>query len=307
LPSLGFSRWLAAQTGNQCFAFVMDFVLALYDESAGTQVRAPIAEEQALWHAICSKNKHRANIALERYLTSIECLRRGEKLGLPNAFPRNSSGDAATYAARLTRDLISKIAQHGQRGPIDLGTEAEIGSQYHLHHKIVRQAMRVLEDIGVVVARRGGQGGFTSREPDLAAVIDLIPPLLFQRGVSCEEVFEALGLLKLETARLAAQHVHKGTAGNNVTLLTEQLLCAIPMWSHELIAMENMLVDLSENDVLAACDRGLLLYAPLRPQEIRLHAFAATGIASMRNIVDAVLRGDPQAAETIASQRFRAA
>jgi DNA-binding FadR family transcriptional regulator len=284
----------------------MEFVLALYDESAGTRVRAPIAEEEGLWDAICSKDEHRANIALNRYLACIECLRPGEKLDLPHTFPGNGSGGSATHSARLTRALIGKIAQCGQRGPIDLGTEAEIGSQHQLHHKIVRQAIRVLEDIGVVVARRGGQGGFTSREPDLAAVIDLIPPLLFQRGVSCDEVFEALGLLKLETARLAALHVRKGTAGNSVTILTEQLLCARPMWSHELIAMENMLVDLSENDVLAACDRGLLLYGPLRPQELQLHALAATGIASMRNIVDAVLRGDPQAAETVASQRFRA-
>lgn len=302
LPNLRFSRWLAAQTGNRCFAFIMDFVLALYEESAGTHSSAPIAAEEALWDAICSQDKPRANIALDRYLDCIECLRPGEKLGLPRAFPRNGSGGSATYAARLTRVLIGKIAQCGQRGPIDFGTEAEISSRHHLHHKIVRQAVRVLEDIGVVVSRRGGQGGLTSREPDLAVVIDLIPPLLFQRGVSYNEVFKAAGFLKLETARLAALHVCKAIAGKNVATWTEQLLCTTPMWSHELITMENTLVDLAENSVLTACDRGLLLYSPVGQPE--LHAQAAAGIASMRNIVDAILRGDPQAAETLASRRL---
>jgi DNA-binding FadR family transcriptional regulator len=158
LPSVGFSRWLAVQTGNRCFAFVMDFILALYEESAGTHLIAPIAEEEMLWDAICSKDKHRANIALDRYLAYIECLQPGEKLGLPRAFPRNGSGGSGTHAARLTRVLIDEIAQCGQRGPVDLGTEAEIGLRHQLHHKIVRQAIRVLEDFGAVVSRRGGQG-----------------------------------------------------------------------------------------------------------------------------------------------------
>jgi len=309
LPNLGFSRWLAAQTDNRCFAFVMDFVLGLYEESAGTHLIAPLAEERALWEAICNKDKHHAGIAFDNYLASIEYLRLGERLGLPRAFPRNGSGNSATYAARLARVLLCEIAQHGQRGPIDLGTEAEIGSRHHLHHDIVRQAIRVLEDIGVVVARRGGQGGLTSREPDLAVVIDLIPPLLFQRSVSWNEVLEAMLFLKPETARLAALHVSKATANQRVATLTEQLLCTMPMRSHELITMENAVVDLAENSVLTACDRGLLLYGPTeKPEYVNpAGAQATAGIASMRNIVDAVLRGDPQAAETFATRRLRVA
>jgi DNA-binding FadR family transcriptional regulator len=204
--------------------------------------------------------------------------------------------------------LIGEIARRGQHGPIDLGTEAEIGSRHHLHHEIVRQAIRVLEDIGVVVCRRGGQGGLTSREPDLAAVIDLIPPLLFQRGVSHDEVVEAMRLLKPETARLAALHVRKAAAGKSITDLADQLLCTRPTQSHELITMENTLVDLAENSVLAACDHGLLLYSPvIQPESVDpAGPLAAASIASIRNVVDAVLRGDLQAAETFAARRFRA-
>jgi DNA-binding FadR family transcriptional regulator len=287
----------------------MDFVLALYEESAGTHPLAPIAEEKMLWEAICSKDKHCANVALDRYFACTECRRPGEKLSLPRAFPRNGSGGSATYAARLARVLTGKIVQDGQCGPIDLGTEADIGSRHRLHYEVVRQAIRVLEDIGPVVSRRGGQGGLTSREPDLALVIELIPPLLFQRGVTNDEVIEAMGFLKLETACLAAMHVRKATAGKSVATLTEKLLCTRPVRPHDFITMENTLVDLAENSVLAACDRGLLLYSPaLSPESTdsaRVHA--AGGIARMRNIVDAVLRGDPQAAETIAARMLRVA
>jgi DNA-binding FadR family transcriptional regulator len=162
----------------------------------------------------------------------------------------------------------------------------------------------MLEDIGVAVVRRGGQGGLTSRDPDLAAVIELIPPLLFQRSVSWIEVLEALCFLKPEAARLAALHVCDATANEQVATLTEQLLSARPMRSHELITMENTLVDLAENSVLTACDRGLLLYGPVRPPVDPAGAQATAGFEGMRNIVDAVLRGDPQAAETIASLRL---
>jgi len=304
LPSLGFSRWLAAQTGNRCFAFLMDFVLELYEESAGTHSFTQIAEEEMLWNAICSKDKHRADLALDRYLSCIECLRPGEKLDMPRAFPRTASSGSATHVARLTRVLIGEIARSGQCGPIDLGTEDDICSRHRLHYEVVRQAIRVLEDIGVVVSRRGGQGGLTSRDPDLALVIDLIPPLLCQRGVPLNEVFEAMALLKLQTARLAALRVSRSTAGKSVVTLTEQLLCTVPTQLHDFIAMENKLVDLAENSVLAACDRGLLLYSPaLSPERAgSVRAQSAVGIARMRSIVDAVLRGDPQAAEAVISR-----
>ena len=302
--NLNFSRWLATQTGNRCLSFIMDFVLALYEESARTTMVAPIPEEEALWDAICSTDNHRAMIALDRYLACIECLRPGAKLGLPRAFPRNSSGGSITCAARLMHRLIDEIARRGQRGPFNLGTEAEIGSRHDHKQDVVRQAVRMLEDIGVAVVRRGGQGGLTSRDPDLAAVIELIPPLLFQRSVSWIEVLEALCFLKPEAARLAALHVCDATANEQVATLTEQLLSARPMRSHELITMENTLVDLAENSVLTACDRGLLLYGPVRPPVDPAGAQATAGFEGMRNIVDAVLRGDPKAAETIASLRL---
>ena len=56
-PNLGFSRWLATQTGNRGLVFIMDFALALYEESAGTHLTAATKEEEALWDAVCSKDK----------------------------------------------------------------------------------------------------------------------------------------------------------------------------------------------------------------------------------------------------------
>jgi DNA-binding FadR family transcriptional regulator len=307
LPSLGFSHWLANKTGNRCLAFIMEFVLALYEESAGTHGVAPIAEEDALWDAVCSKDKRRATTLLDRYLACIECLRPGETLSLPRAFPRHGPSGSVAYAAQLTRVLIDEIAQHGQRGPRNLGTEADIGSRHHHNQDIVRQAVRVLEDIGAVVARRGGQGGLTSREPDLAVVIDLIPPLLFQRSVAWKEVFETMCFLKPEAARLAALHVCNATANRRVATLSEHLLSTTPMRSNEFITMENTLIDLAENSVLTACDRGLLLYGPVRQPVDPVGVQATAAFVSMRNLVDAVVRGDPGAAEMIASRRLRAA
>jgi DNA-binding GntR family transcriptional regulator len=139
----------------------------------------------------------------------------------------------------------------------------------------------------------------TSREPDLAAVVELMPPLLHQRRVSSDAVVQAVGLLKLEAACLAASRVRSGIASEKVAVLAEQLLGTPPKQPHELIMMENRLIDLTENDVLAACDRGLFFGGPVVAPEFtdpaRPHASQA--IANTRAMIEAIRAGDVSRAE----------
>jgi DNA-binding FadR family transcriptional regulator len=294
-----FSGWLAAQTGNRALELVMNFVTGLHQECSDANVAvAAAADLQHLWSAICDNDVDQAVVALEHFLASTSPARRGERIALPGDFLRDGSGRASSGAARLARLLIGEIAAHDGPGLIRLGTEADIGTRHHCHHEVVRQAVRLLEDIGILAPRRGGNGGLICRAPDLAAVIELIPPLLHRQHVLPREVMEAMTLLKREAAFLAAWRMRTGLASENVRQLAGQLLGARPTQPHELIAVENCLIDLAENSVLSAFDRGLVLYGPIASPEIADHAALATATFShMPGILRAILDGEPELAE----------
>lgn len=306
LSARDFSCWLAAQTGNRALEFAMNFVTGLHEECVDADLAAaPAIGVQLLWNAICEKNIDKANAALDFFVKSTEHLRRGERVNLPDDFLRDDSGRASSSAARLARLLITEIARQDGRRPISLGTEADVSVRHCFHHEVVRQAIRVLEDIGIVVPRRGGHGGLTSRDPDLAAIIELIPPLLSHQNVPWSEVVEAMTLLKREAAYLAAWRVRMGVASEKVWELAEQLLSTRPTQTNDLITMENCLMDLAENSVLSAFDRGLLLYGPMASSEFADHApLANAAFLHMPHILKAIVEGGPEAAEAAASSKL---
>lgn len=298
-PGQSFSHWLAAQTGNRTFEFLMEFVTALCDECAAEGASTPVVDEKPLLDAIRSGDESRARAALDDFLAGTERLRAGEKVVFKRMFVRHALGTSTTHAARLAQRLLTEIAQRGEGGPADLGTEAEIGERHHLNRDIVRRAIRILEDIGVVVPKRGRHGGLTSREPDLAAVVELIPAVLYQRRISPADVAEVMMFLKLEAARLAALRVHDGIASEKVAGLAEHLLSTTPTQPHELIMMENRLIELTENEVLAAGDRGLFFCGPVQSPELTDPAGpqASQSIANTRVIIEAIRAGDVSRAE----------
>lgn len=301
-----FSRWLAAQTGNRALEFLMDFVIALYEECAPENPTACIVDEKEMLDALRDADGPRATAALDPFLERTERLQAGEKVVFRRMFSRHALSSSTTHAASLAQWLLQEIAQHGDCGPIDLGTEAAIGERHRLNRDVVRRAIRMLEDIGVVVPKRGRSGGLTSRSPDLAAVVELIPPLLYQQQAAAADIDEAMRILKLETARLAAFRMQKGLASSKVAALAEQLLCTTPMHPHELIMMENGLVELAENDVLAACDRGMLFCGAVHSPNLTNPALpcAAEGVANTRTIIEAIRAGDVQGAEAAVMKKM---
>ena len=72
-------------------------------------------------------------------------------------------------------------------------------------------------------------------------------------------------VLKLEAARVAALRMRDGIASEKVARLAEHLLCTTPTQPHVLIMRENRLIELTENEVLEACDRGGALGDLCRP------------------------------------------
>jgi DNA-binding FadR family transcriptional regulator len=294
-----FSRWLSNQTGNRAFSFLMEFLTALYDECVELPDTGTSACEKLLWTAIRRGDETSATATLEEFLASTERLRAGDAVALPRVFARDGGSSVATHSARLAQRLLRDIAQLARSGLSDLGTEAAIGEHHQLNRDIVRRALRMLEDIGIVVPRRGRQGGLTRREPDLAVIIELLPPLLAQHDVIPAEAVDAALYLKLEAARLAAARVRTGVASGRVGALADQLMSTMPRQPCELITMENGLLDLTENEVLAACDRGLMFYGPIFAPDMIDVAGARAGRAILNTLAltEAIRAGDVRGTE----------
>jgi DNA-binding FadR family transcriptional regulator len=294
-----FSSWLADHTGNRALGFLMEFVSALYAECGEPPAKESVAQQTLLWTAIRSGDEARATAALDAFLQSTERLRAGDAVALPEVFSRDGACSSATHSARLAQRLLRDIAQRTRTGRTELETEAAIGERHCLNRDIVRRAIRMLEDIGVVVPRRGRQGGLQRREPDLAIIIELMPPLLARYDVSPAEAIDATLFLKLEAARLAAARVRTAAASSKVAALAEKLMSTVPTQPHELIMMENSLIDLTENEVLAACDRGLMFFGPVfSPEQIDpTGAGASRAIANTLEMTEAIRAGDVHRAE----------
>lgn len=107
---------------------------------------------------------------------------------------------AELIAEELRRVIVVSLAP-GDRLP----SEAELAARFSTSTPTVRQALRVLESEGLVVMRRGANGGPVVRHPEVDGVARMVGVVMQLQGVSRREVFEARRMLEAEaTRRLAA-------------------------------------------------------------------------------------------------------
>jgi GntR family transcriptional repressor for pyruvate dehydrogenase complex len=106
----------------------------------------------------------------------------------------------------LTEQLVRQIKAWALRGLVKPGErlppERELASALRVSRSALRQALQVLQMMGVLEARQGS-GNYLSQSADriLREPIDLLIPL---RGVSFAELFEARRSMETEAAAFAA-------------------------------------------------------------------------------------------------------
>jgi len=86
-----------------------------------------------------------------------------------NFLPRAKPFKKAERVEQAIRDLI--IAQGWPVGR-NLGSEAELGARFGVGRSVLREALRSLEQLGVIEMGRGGRSGLRIISPDPAAVIE---------------------------------------------------------------------------------------------------------------------------------------
>lgn len=112
---------------------------------------------------------------------------------------------APKLASRVADQIIREIAREGW--PVDsvLGSEADLLERYDISRAVFREAVRLLEHLGVATTRRGPGGGLVVTAPSTTAVVQSFLVYLTYSAMSLGDLFEARQSLEGSIARLAAE------------------------------------------------------------------------------------------------------
>jgi GntR family transcriptional repressor for pyruvate dehydrogenase complex len=102
-------------------------------------------------------------------------------------------------------ERIQELVFSGRLKPGDrLPSEIELARQLGVSRFIVREALRTLEQLGVIEVKRGYKGGGYITQSDLQVLNQRLRTVLRFEGISMEQLFEARLIYEPEVARLAA-------------------------------------------------------------------------------------------------------
>lgn len=112
-----------------------------------------------------------------------------------------SAGDAR--AAIIAMRLVTSVPQIPREG-MALGTEPELCARFNSSRPTFQQAMRVLDDLGMLQIRRGRSGGYVLRRPSLIGVIRQVFTLLASWQQSLQDIVPVTWALNLCVLRLCS-------------------------------------------------------------------------------------------------------
>lgn len=132
-----------------------------------------------------------------------------------SSFARSAAG-AASFQIRSTagRTLSSQIVAcirdalfNGELNPGDVvGSESELAERFGVSRLCVRDALRSLEAMGIVVIRMGATGGARIAQPDLERFSDALSIQLALLRIEADDIAEAEAAIESMTAELAARN-----------------------------------------------------------------------------------------------------
>ncbi|EIZ79804.1 GntR family transcriptional regulator [Novosphingobium sp. Rr 2-17] len=305
--NFSFSHWLAARTGNGAFGFFVGFVEAVcekYADYCGEPKPAPDAslhrKEEAVWRAICRKESQTARLALLDYLTARMPMAADKPIRVRRLLDDHNLKGSVKVARRIAMRLVEEVVEDQSNAMTDLGSEIDIGMRHDANSAIVRQAMRLLEDLGLVRPRRGRNGGIALRKPDLMSIIGMIPHVLMGERLSLSQCFHARSVLTIEICMAAA--AARGAGG-----ATGEPHLPVSGRAQDLIGLDRALLDLLGNSMLTTCAQGFMMYAwriePPGDADDVPPAIVSRLFAMTRKIADQILAADVEGAEAAAVEK----
>jgi len=296
---------LAELTGHPGIALVAEWIEAVA-QYGDTPARAGKKDYQAVLTPLAAAIERRDNAGIAAAVAlsaSDDVIDDAAPIRFPPELLQRASLNQNSYAGLLAAKLLEELLFCDVSHPLHLGSESDIGGRHNFNQTVVRQAVRMLEDIGAISCQRGRGGGVVRAQPQAGAVIRLLVPHLAERRLSPEENLEVASFLALNAPRLAACRRRAGQKA-----LTRQLgLAALPGVTSvpEAIALGNRILDLAENPFLPILVRAFGLQALFSDDEPRTPpSFVWPEIErSFHEIVQAIEAGDPVEAQACAVRK----
>ena len=298
---------LAELTGHAGIALVAEWIeaVARYDE-----VPAPVGEKdfEVVLTPLAAAMEHRDNAGIAAAValtTADDTIDDAVPIRIPHDLLQRASLNQGKYAGLLAAKLLEELLLSDVRHPLHLGSERGIGERHQFNQAVVRQAVRMLEDIGAISCQRGRCGGVVRAPPQMGAVIRLLFPHLAERRLSPAENLEVGSCLALNAPQLAAyrRRASRSTPIRQMGSAAVPRVATVP----EAIALGNRLLDLAENPFLPILVRAFGLQALFSEDEPRPPpAYAWPEIERcFQKIFQAIEAGDPAEAHVWALRKDR--
>jgi DNA-binding FadR family transcriptional regulator len=126
----------------------------------------------------------------------------------PRVPPTGERDVPATKLAQLVAErLVDEIIKRGWPVGENLGAEPELMATYGVSRAVLREAVRLVEHMGIATMRRGPRGGLIVTSSSVSAVTDAIAIFLETEAVNVDDILQAKIVLELQAVRLAADRL----------------------------------------------------------------------------------------------------
>jgi DNA-binding FadR family transcriptional regulator len=179
-------------------------------------------------------------------------------------------------AWRIESDIIAAGRPEGEV----FGSENQLLDRYGVSRAVLREAVRVVEYLGVARMRRGPGGGLVITKPDASGVITAVMVYLTFQQARLEEVLDVRTPLEEATARLAAQR----RSERDLELLREQVALEHAFGVGDDIALHRKIAGITGNPAFE------LFVEILARISIQYRALGRMGASRQRQAVAETLR-----------------
>lgn len=222
---------------------------------------------------------------------------------MPRPVNRFRSTRRVRVSAEILRQLKSAILSGRLRPGDRLPSEKELADQFRSSRGPVREAIRSLEQAGLLVVRRGFGGGAFVGNGDLRPVTDSLSMLIRLGRMSIHHLTEARVILEPQLARLAAERITE-EALEGIRRHIERHAAAIEaghLHATANLGFHRLIAEASRNPTLVLFANSL---ADLIVREVvaRIQMDETTNrsnLAFHRRLYDALARRDPAAAAAV--------
>lgn len=214
--------------------------------------------------------------------------------------------------ASLIKEISNQIARHIMENRLPPGSklpsERQLVGQFGVGRSTVREALRMLEQAGLITIKAGLQGGNYVAEADHTRASNALSVVLWIDGATMDEALSAREILESNLARLAAKNATDEDLSKMMTAIeeTENDLDSAENYLASNLAFHIAVAEAARNKVLFAMMHSTIQLMDRAINKIAINRdLISSAVAGHRKIYEAISRRDGQAAEAALIEHVR--